>query len=68
VFRAASRKIPWWGKKILRRDGANVRFFWGGNILNKINNNSKNFRGAKLMLGWASHPLARFSLIVFHKK
>jgi len=43
--------IPWWGKNILRR-GANERLK-GKNILNKINNNSENFKRAKLLPGEA---------------
>jgi len=42
--RAATTKILRWGKIILRR-------------ANKINNNSENFKGVRLLLGRASSPL-----------
>jgi len=38
--------VPWWGKNILREGGK--RTFWRGakyTTYNKINNNSKNFKG-----------------------
>jgi len=46
------QSIPWWSKNILRR-GANARLGGGQKYTkyDKINNNSENFRRAKLLLG-----------------
>jgi len=49
--------IPWWGKNILRE--VNERLGGKQTKCNKINNNSENFRGARLLPGeaFASSPL-----------
>jgi len=45
-------KIPWWGKNIL---GVGQKYFrgqtsvWGRANYKKINNNSENFKGARLL-------------------
>jgi len=52
--------MPWWGKNILSGEGEAKHTFGKENILNKINNNSKNFRG---QASTPSSPLVEGMLI-----